>query len=481
MVCQDSLALRAGTANSSAQIISLSYWLFETGNNLPSYPFNQHIFAPMTPLYRFWQIIIVFSISMVCQGETALGFNIGSTNSTIWKGHLFKGVACPIATACKMLPSVQGADEPQIFQSYSEGNITVSLPVPNGTYDITLFFAEPRAVAVGERVFDVMIQGEPVLRAVDVVKYRDGQAHAALTVTLPKQVIRNEPLNLTLMPSTGLPILSGLLLEPLTESPRSDSPWQLVWQDLFDESRLNPAHWSVDVWPPGKVNNEDQAYTGSPRNLRIENGALVLEAHHHPGSAVAFTSARIHTRGKHDFLYGRVEVVARLPNAQGTWPAIWLLPSDPFTYASNCAEGTDWQGNPDCDAWPNSGEIDLMEHVGFEAGHIHGTVHTRANYWVNGQQRKGRLIQPTATSNFHQYAMEWRPERIDLFVDDSLYFSYLREADATWKTWPFDQPFHLILNLAVGGNWGRAGGPIAEQEFPQRLLIDSVKLYQLAQ
>ena len=122
-----------------------------------------------------------------------------------------------------------------------------------------------------------------------------------------------------------------------------------------------------------------------------------------------------------------------------------------------------------------------MEHVGFEPGHIHGTVHTAANFWVNGQQRKGRLIQPTATSDFHQYAMEWRPERIDLFVDDSLYFSYLREADAAWKTWPFDQPFHLILNLAVGGNWGRAGGPIAEQAFPQRLLIDSVKVYRLAQ
>jgi beta-glucanase (GH16 family) len=275
--------------------------------------------------------------------------------------------------------------------------------------------------------------------------------------------------------------LSGILLEPATNTVTRKDRWQLSWQDLFNEPTLNSEHWNVDIWPPGKVNNEDQAYTDDERNLRIENGMLVLEAHRDRNNEPAFTSSRIHTRGKHDFLFGRVEVIARLPDAQGTWPAIWLLPSDPFKYASNCEAGVDWQGNRECDAWPNSGEIDLMEHVGFESGHIHGTVHTAANYWVNGQQRKGRLIQPTATQDFHVYALEWRPDRIDIFVDETRYFSYHRHESDSWQAWPFDQPFHLIINLAVGGNWGRAGGPIAEDKFPQTMLIDSVRVYQLAQ
>lgn len=435
----------------------------------------------MTLFSFLLRMMFGLSVTMECLGETALALNLGSEESAFWQGHLFKGMECAAETTCDSLPFVHGADEADIFRTYSEGPVTVSHAVADGTYDVTLFFAEPRLKNVGERVFDVVIQGVPVLEAIDVFKYRDGQTHAALTVTFPQQVVRGERFHLALTSVVGHPILSGVLLLPSAVPATSNHQWQLVWQDLFDESEINPKHWSADVWPPGKVNSEDQAYTDSARNLRIENGTLVLEAHHHPGKAPAFTSARVHTRGKYDFLYGRLEVTARLPHAQGTWPAIWLLPSDPFTYASNCAAGVDWQGNRECDAWPNSGEIDLMEHVGFESGHIHGTVHTRANYWVNGQQRKGRLIQPKATEDFHVYALEWRPTRIDLFVDDTRYFSYLRKENDSWKTWPFDKPFHLILNLAVGGNWGRAGGPIAEQEFPQRMLVDSVKVYQFVQ
>ena len=122
----------------------------------------------------------------------------------------------------------------------------------------------------------------------------------------------------------------------------------------------------------------------------------------------------------------------------------------------------------------------MMEHVGYQTGHVHGTVHTRAHYWGNRQQRKGRLINAAETEGFHLYAMEWRPDRIDFFVDGSPYFSYLRGVEYTWQTWPFDQPFHLVLNLAVGGNWGRAGGAIDAKALPQHLLIESVRLYQQA-
>ncbi|MEL0136386.1 MAG: family 16 glycosylhydrolase [Halieaceae bacterium] len=383
--------------------------------------------------------------------------------------------------ACNQLAFVQGDSEPDVFTSYLEGPVTLFQAVADGTYDVTLLFTEPHVENAGERLFDVLIQGKTVVKAVDVFRYRDGQTQSALSVTIPRQVVVGGEFQLALKSVRGHPILSGILLEPATNTVTRKDRWQLSWQDLFNEPTLNSEHWNVDIWPPGKVNNEDQAYTDDERNLRIENGMLVLEAHRDRNNEPAFTSSRIHTRGKHDFLFGRVEVIARLPDAQGTWPAIWLLPSDPFKYASNCEAGVDWQGNRECDAWPNSGEIDMLEHLGIESGHIHGTVHTAANYWVNGQQRKGRLIQPTATQDFHVYALEWRPDRIDIFVDETRYFSYHRHESDSWQAWPFDQPFHLIINLAVGGNWGRAGGPIAEHKFPQRMLIDSVKVYQLAQ
>ena len=311
----------------------------------------------------------------------------------------------------------------------------------------------------------------------DVMLFRDGKVRSALSVTSPNVTVGDGELNIHFEASAGEPILSGLSIR--AKMPPGDN-WQFVWGDEFDGDALDEDKWSLRVWPPRKVNDEDQAYTDRAKNVRLKDGHLVIEAHREDYDGARYTSGRVHSQGKADFLYGRFEVRAKLPRGQGTWPAIWLLPSDPFKYASNCEEGADWQGNRECDAWPNSGEIDLMEHVGFESGHIHGTVHTAANYWVNGQQRKGRLILPPATSEFHLYALEWRPDRIDIFVDETRYFSYHRDESDAWQAWPFDQPFHLILNLAVGGNWGRAGGPIAEHEFPQKMLVDSVKVYQLA-
>ena len=111
--------------------------------------------------------------------------------------------------------------------------------------------------------------------------------------------------------------------------------------------------------------------------------------------------------------------------------------------------------------------------------HIHGTVHTRAYYWRMWEQRKGRILIDDAADAFHVYALEWSPERIDAFVDDSLYFTYVNERKS-WREWPFDQPFHLILNIAVGGAWGRAGGPIDDTIFPQRMLIDYARVYRSA-
>ena len=155
-----------------------------------------------------------------------------------------------------------------------------------------------------------------------------------------------------------------------------------------------------------------------------------------------------------------------------------MLPSDPYRYATTCEPGEDWQGSDNCDAWPNSGEIDIMEHVGYVMGHVHGTAHNEAYYWKTWEQRKGRVLLDDVDDAFHDYVLEWMPDRLEIFVDDVHYFTYMNEGTG-WTTWPYDHAYNLILNFAVGGAWGRAGGPIDDSIFPQQMLVDYVRVYQL--
>ncbi|MCJ7592982.1 MAG: glycoside hydrolase family 16 protein, partial [Woeseiaceae bacterium] len=275
----------------------------------------------------------------------------------------------------------------------------------------------------------------------------------------------------------GLPILSALLVRSKN---RPDKVWNLVWSDEFERNGFPDAErWNIEEWAPRKVNDEDQAYTARAKNVRVEDGNLVIEAYKEDYEGARYTSGRIQSSGKGDYRYGRFEVRAKLPGGRGTWPAIWMLPSDPYKYSSTCEESEGWQGSQTCNAWPNSGEIDIMEHVGYQMGHIHGTVHNEAYYWVKWEQRKGRILIDGVDKDFHVYAMEWTPERIDIFVDDSLYFTYVNE-NSGWQVWPYDQPFHLVLNIAVGGWWGRSGGGIDDEIFPQSMQVDYARIYQQA-
>ena len=368
---------------------------------------------------------------------------------------------------------VKGSQDPELYRTYRRGDIEVSLPIANGSYDVTFHFAEPDQVEGGERVFDAFAEGQRVIDDLDVMLFRDGKVESALTVTTPGVVVADGELNIDFEASVGEPVLSALVVVPRQE-PADD--WQLVWYDEFDGEALDEDKWSPNIWPPRKVNDEDQAYTGREKNIRLEDGMLVIEAHKEDYEGAEYTSGRIHTAGKGDFLYGRFEMRAKLPSGQGTWPAFWMLPTDPFRYATNCSEG-EWQGNNDCDAWPNSGEIDILEHVGYQMDHIHGTVHNEAYYWVKWEQRKGRILIDGVDDDFHVYALEWTPERIDAYVDGAHYFTYMNEGTG-WNAWPYDHPFHLILNIAVGGVWGRAGGPIDDSIFPQRMLVDYVRVYE---
>ncbi len=445
----------------------------------------------MIPMsYRALITLVVTVVMSGCQSGAELPRSTDSLTPLVWAtnvggpayagldGVQYQAEESIVGGSPGRLDAVKGTQDPVLYQTYRVGDVVVSRPLQNGIYDVTFHFAEPAEIADGERVFDVVAEGYPVIEDLDVKIFRDGQVHSALTVTAAGVVVTDGVLDLTFSPQSGEPILSAIVVR---RPQRRSALWRLVWEDEFDgDGQPDPANWTIREWPARVVNDEDQAYTNREKNVRVENGMLVIEAHKERWDDAEYTSGRIYSSGKRDFLYGRFEARAKLPRGVGTWAAIWMLPSQPFTYATNCREGDTWQGADDCDAWPNSGEIDILEHVGYQHGHLHGTVHNRAYYFVNWQQRKGRVLVDDVAESFHDYTVEWSPERIDVFVDDTLYFTYMNEHEG-WREWPYDRPFHLIVNLAIGGNWGRAGGPIDDAIFPQQLLVDYVRVYQKAE
>jgi beta-glucanase (GH16 family) len=233
--------------------------------------------------------------------------------------------------------------------------------------------------------------------------------------------------------------------------------WTLVFSDEFETAgSLDPAKWSYDL---GYIaNDEKQYYTSRSENVRAEGGNLVIEGRKEAYQGYAYTSARVVTRGRFEFLYGRVEVRAKLPTGRGTWPAIWML-------------GT----NIDQVGWPTCGEIDVMENVGFDPLVVHASVHTAAYNHTIGTQKTATTPVTKPWEDFHIYAMEWYPDRIEVSVDGARYFTFRNEGTGS-RTWPFDKPQYLLVNLAIGGSWGGQQG-IDDTLFPHRLLIDYVRIY----
>ncbi len=403
--------------------------------------------------------------------------NLGGEAYQATDGVAFGADDPAIGGRVEPMERVKGSQDSLIYKTYRVGDIAVAQPMPNGTYDVQFLFAEPEDQPGGTRIFDVFAEGELVLDNLDIRSARDGKHISALTRMAPGVEVTDGQLDISFEASAGEPVLSALVVRQQQPDTRD---WRLVWQDEFDyEGAPDPTYWNLVEWPARKVNDEDQAYTSRDRNVRVENGNLIIEAHKETFDNAEYTSGRIQTQGKGDILYGRVEVSAKLPAGQGSWPAIWMLPSDPYKYATTCSAPEEWQGSATCDAWPNSGEIDIMEHVGFDMNNVHGTVHNKAYYWINWEQRKGAVQADNVDQNFHVYALEWTPERIDMFYNGARYFTYVNEGTG-WRAWPYDHPHYLIMNIAVGGMWGRAGGPIDDSIFPIRMEIDYVRVYELA-
>lgn len=410
--------------------------------------------------------------------DVVTAINIGGRQYTATDGITYRADELNVKGKTGKSELVKGSQDPELYKTYIEGPLSLALPMQNGAYAVTFKFAEPLDIPVGERVFDVFAEDQRVIDKMDVRLARDNQPYSALERTVNGIEVHDGMLNLDLRAVKGEPLLHALIVRKANQDPRK---WEIVWRDEFDtDGAPNPAKWRHDIWPARKVNDEDQAYTADRKNSRVEDGMLIIEAHKEEAGDAEYSSARLHNRGFGDLHYGRIDVRARLPAGRGTWSAIWMLPSDAFNYASTCEAGEDWQGSSTCDAWPNSGEIDIMEHVGYDMHRVHGTVHNKAYYWINWEQRKASIEGVDVDKAFHTYSLEWSPESIIVYFDNVPYFHYLNQGEG-WMAWPYDHPYHLILNLAIGGVWGRAGGPIDDSIFPVSMEIDYVRISKLTE
>lgn len=248
----------------------------------------------------------------------------------------------------------------------------------------------------------------------------------------------------------------------------AERTYDLVWSDEFDGTSLNTDVWTYEIgtgsW--GWGNNEEQYYTDRPENIRIEDGFLVIEARKEEYMGSQYTSARIKTKDKKEFTYGKIEVRLQVPLGIGTWPAFWML-------------GTEG-------GWPDCGEIDIMEHVGKEPRNIHCALHTANKNGVNGKNFKGtQTLEEDVADNFHVITLDWVEDeflgydRMHFFVDDVKTATFGETAQLQESgDWPFNTPFFFIVNLALGGNWG---GDIDDTMFDNPVLykLDYIRVYQL--
>jgi beta-glucanase (GH16 family) len=270
---------------------------------------------------------------------------------------------------------------------------------------------------------------------------------AATTTTVPP------------LPTTTIAVPEPMPIEP-------PDGFELVWNDEFDGDTIDPANWTYDIGGWGWGNGEAQYYTDRPENARVENGLLVIEARQEKFEDSYYTSARLLTQGRQAFQYGRIEARIKVPGGGGTWSAFWML-GDSF--------GRDTE-DPTKSNWPGAGEIDIMEYVGREPDLVIGTIHG-PGYAGAGGLTKWNRQDFDISQDFHVFAIEWDEEGIRWFFDDQMYSDLTRDSVGD-REWVFDQPFFIIMNVAIGGT---LGGTISlDTEFPLSMYVDHVRVYQRA-
>ena len=283
--------------------------------------------------------------------------------------------------------------------------------------------------------------------------------------SLTGYIQRSKPAATGACPTTAVPT-TGLtrLVKHSVEAPALAPDWTLAWSDEFNGTALDSTVWTHDIGAGGWGNNEAQFY--QPQNASVKDGFLTITARRGSVGGAAYTSSRIHTARKKTFAHGRFEMRARLPEGQGMWPAFWLL-------GANCNAFGLYGGTV---SWPGCGEIDVMEMVGGlpdGSGDFttHGTLHYLNAAGLNPMPSHAFRNPTRLSADFHVYRVDWTPQGFTWSIDGVVFGSQPMAADMT----AFQQPFFILLNLAVGGNWG--GWPDASTAFPQTYVIDYVRQY----
>lgn len=249
--------------------------------------------------------------------------------------------------------------------------------------------------------------------------------------------------------AAGLEVVRRNSESEQTEGEFTDAPsLDVDFSQMADGEPLDPALWSFEEGNTvADYNAEAQTYTSRPENVRVENGALVIQARREQLNGREYTSARINMKRKHDIMYGKLEVEARLPKGVGAWPAIWLRTSDtPYTDGATEAQRSERNFHI------KNGEIDIAEAQGAREGLVFSTVHTRESKDAGGNPHGVQLQVPDMYDSFHTYGVEWTETRITFTLDGQPYHTIEKQSDDT-DSWPFNHHFHLVINLALGGNW----------------------------
>ncbi len=248
---------------------------------------------------------------------------------------------------------------------------------------------------------------------------------------------------------------------PTPPTPTIDTTRKLVWSDEFNKDGApDSTKWAYNIGTGsnGWGNNEAQFYTNELSNARIENGKLIIEARKENKGGKSYTSARLITLGKTTWTYGRIEVRAKIPKGFGTWPAIWMLGE-----------------NINSVGWPACGEIDIMEHVGKDQDVMFWSIHTKRLNWTLGTQQTFSKRVNGISNDFRVFKLDWTKERLQFYIDDVLYFTVNNDGRGV-DFYPFIAPQYLLMNLAIGGNFG--GSTIDDSIFPVRMEVDYVRVYQ---
>lgn len=277
------------------------------------------------------------------------------------------------------------------------------------------------------------------------------------------KVVLSNAVNATILNGEGLGTIRNVVEMPENGyiTPESYTGYNLVWSDEFEGIALNAADWTREIGGHGWGNQELQYYTDRTDNAYLTDGNLVIEAKKESFNASAYTSARLITQNKQTFTFGRIDIRAILPEGQGIWPALWML-------GQNIGDI----------GWPACGEIDIMELVGHEPSTTHGTAHWGAQgqgysnyqgkgYYLNGGEK--------FSDKYHVFSLVWEANSIKWYVDDNEFYR-LTNVDVNGN-YPFNKDFFFIFNIAVGGQW--PGSPDATTQFPQRMYVDYVRVFQL--